>query len=76
MSITEDLPRQVRNEDEFKVIQDTIDATVTVFTSQFVFAFIINLILNGIMSQLWNIFNTLQIILALPLLAVMMPGNV
>ena len=38
--------------------------------------FVINLLLNGVMSQLWNIFNTLQIILALPLLSVMMPSNV
>ena len=28
------------------------------------------------MSQLWNIFNTMQILLALPLLAVILPSNI
>lgn len=32
--------------------------------------------LNGVMSQLWNIFNTLQIIMALPMLQVQMPSNI
>lgn len=38
--------------------------------------FILNLVLNGVMNQLWNVFNTLQILLALPLLAVDPPANV
>ena len=45
-------------------------------TSQFAMTFVINLLLNGVMSQLWNVFNTLQIIMALPLLNVLMPSNV
>ena len=44
--------------------------------TSFALTFILNLSLNGVMSQLWNIFNTLQIIIALPLLAVIMPANV
>ena len=42
----------------------------------FVLTFFLNLLFSGVMSQLWNIFNTLQIIMALPLLAVLMPANV
>ena len=33
------------------------------------------IIFNGAFSMLWNVFNTLQIILALPLLLVNFPGN-
>ena len=47
-----------------------------VLTSSFTLTFILNLILNGVMSQLWIIFNTLQIIMALNLLAVILPANV
>ena len=47
----------------------------TVLTSGFALTFILSLLLKGVMSQLWNIFNTLQIILALPLMDVVMPVN-
>ena len=33
-------------------------------------------LLNGAISMLWNIFNTLQIIIAIELLAIIMPANV
>lgn len=42
----------------------------------FVLTFFLNLLFSGVMSQLWNIFNTLQIIMALPMLAVIMPVNI
>ena len=45
-------------------------------SSGFAMTFILNLFLSGVMSQLWNIFNTLQIIMALPMLTVIMPANV
>ena len=47
-----------------------------VVVSGFVLTFLLNLLLKGVMSQLWNIFNTLQIILALPMMNVVMPVNV
>ena len=42
----------------------------------FALTFTMNLLLHGVMSQLWNVFNTLQVILALPMLAVIMPANI
>ena len=45
-------------------------------TAGFALTFILNLVLKSVMNQLWSIFNTLQIILALPMLNVLMPANV
>jgi hypothetical protein len=39
-------------------------------------SFIAGLFLNGAMSMLWNILNTLQLIVALQLLKVTLPVNV
>ena len=44
--------------------------------SQFAVTFVINLLLSGTLSQLWNVFNTLQLLTALPLFAINTPGNV
>ena len=38
--------------------------------------FVVNLLLSGTLSQLWNVFNTLQLLTALPLFAINTPGNV
>lgn len=43
---------------------------------QFALSFCLNLILKGVMSQLWMIFNTMQLILVLPFYRVKFPGNV
>ena len=74
--IEEEIPRQFKSQEEFERFESTLDSTANAMTSQFAVTFVINLLLNGVMSQLWNIFNTLQIIMALPMLQVMMPGNV
>ena len=66
----------VRNEEELLTLEATAEAVKTVFMVGFALTFILNLLLNGAMSQLWSVFNTLQIILAMPLLAVIMPANV
>ena len=66
--IEADIPRQFRSESELNSMQATLDSTTDAITSQFALTFGLNLVLNGVMSQLWNIFNTLQIILALPML--------
>ena len=42
----------------------------------FAMTFALNLVLNGVMSQLWNVFSTLQIITAMPLLSIVLPANV
>lgn len=58
------------------MLESTAATTQTILNSTFVLTFIINLLLKGVMGQLWNVFNTLQILLALPLLNVILPANI
>jgi hypothetical protein len=44
--------------------------------TQLIFTFCLNLVMSGTLQMMWNIFNTLQLITALPLLNVSPPGNV
>ena len=74
--IREKIPRQFMSEEERAVIESTAETVEDILTTSIVLSFILNLLLSGVMSQLWNIFNTLQIILLLPHLAVLMPANV
>ena len=76
MIIIEDIPRQLAKQGDLEKLTAAADATESLFAASFAITFIINLLLSGVMSQLWNIFNTLQIILALPFLTVLMPANV
>ena len=75
--IEADIPRQLRDglEDQAS-LTSAAEKVTTVLTVGFAFTFILNLVLKSVMSQLWSIFNTLQIILALPLMNVLMPANV
>ena len=66
----------MKNLAELVSLEGTAESLEGLLSSSFGMTFLLNLFLNGVMSQLWNIFNTLQIILALPLLAVVMPANV
>lgn len=76
LTITADIPKQLLSEDEQVTLQFLASTTTAMLTTSFALTFIINLLLNGVMSQLWNIFNTLQILMALPLLSVLVPANV
>jgi hypothetical protein len=75
--IEAEIPQQLREGiEEMASLTSTAKAVTMVLTVGFAFTFILNLVLKSVMSQLWSIFNTLQIILALPLLNVLMPANV
>ena len=74
--IEHDIPRQLRSIAEAVTLTETAEVVVDVLTTGFALTFILNLLLNGVMSQLWNIFNTLEIILALHMLSVILPANV
>ena len=75
--IEAEIPQQLREGlEEMTSLTSTAKAVTMVLTVGFAFTFILNLVLKSVMSQLWSIFNTLQIILALPLLNVLMPANV
>lgn len=76
ITIIEDMPLQLSSQSDFDTLSSTAEATQTVLTTGFVLTFVVNLVLNGVMSQLWNVFNTLQIIMVLDLLAVVLPSNV
>ena len=66
----------MKNLAELVSLEGTAESLEGLLSSSFGMTFLLNVFLSGVMSQLWNIFNTLQIILALPLLAVVMPANV
>ena len=72
--ITSELPRQSISESQTETLISAAEAVEEVLVAGFIITFLLGLVLKGIMSQLWNIFNTLQIILALPLMDVVMPG--
>ena len=44
--------------------------------SQFLASFILQIFMSGALSMLWNIFNTMQIILLLNLMLINFPANV
>ena len=44
---------------EAEALQSTAETVDTLMKTGFVVTFILNLALKGVMSQLWNIFNTL-----------------
>ena len=56
---TEDIPRQVKNEEELAALENTAQTVETALTTTFVITFIVNLILNGVMTQLWVVFNVM-----------------
>ena len=62
--------------EELQTLQTSAEAAEGALTTGFVVTFVLQFLLSGVMSQLWNIFNTLQIIMAMKLLAVMTPVNV
>ena len=58
-------------------MQSAADLVQDALASGFVVSFLLNLLLNGMMSQLWTTFNTLQILLVMPLFSgLVMPSNV
>ena len=59
-TLIEGVPRQYKEKDEENETVEMIATSVeTTLAASFAFSFAISLLLNGVMSQLWNIFNTL-----------------
>ena len=57
--INEDIPAQMQSESELATLEDSLGGAMAILEGQFVITFILNLLMNGVMSQLWGIFNTL-----------------
>lgn len=74
--LKESIPRQDADSEEAAKVGATAAAAKQVLAAGFSMSFAVSILLNGVMNQLWNIFNTLQIIMALPLLPVIVPTNV
>ena len=75
--ITQDIPKQLKSQEELESLQTVADVIQDTLASGFMVSFALNLLLNGLMSQLWNTFNTMQILLVMPLFAgLYMPSNV
>ena len=72
----EDLPKLVRDTDEAQSITDNADSFNSMMDNSFITTFAGQFVLSGALSMLWNIFNTLQLIVALELFRIHMPANV
>ena len=57
--IEHDLPTQMKSLSDFVSLEGTAESLEGALSSGFAITFLLNLFLNGVMSQLWNIFNTL-----------------
>ena len=71
-----DVPKQVKSKEELQSLESTTEAASQLIAGQFVTSVILNVVLSGTLSQLWNIFNTMQLLTALPMFAINTPGNV
>ena len=56
-------------------MEQNSESVANVLITQFMSSFVMQIFLNGALSLLWNIFNTLQIIFSLNLLLVIFPAN-
>ena len=66
----------VSRAEEMEKIESTVAQTENFMIGQFILSLLLNLVLSGTLSQLWNIFNTLQLLTSLPLFQVNTPANV
>ena len=73
---TYEVPKQVKSKEELLSLERTTEAATQLIAGQFVTSLILNIVLSGTLSQLWNIFNTMQLLTALPMFAINTPGNV
>ena len=49
----------MNSESELVALEDSLDGAMAILEGQFIITFLLNITLNGVMSQLWGIFNTL-----------------
>ena len=71
-----DAPKQVRDKSELSNLQVASEAAEKFMLTQFIITVLLNLTIQGTFTQLWNIFNTMQLIAALPTFMVKTPSNV
>ena len=55
----EDIPTQVMSAEEAELLTAAAESLDSMLKAGFVITFALNLVLKGVMAQLWNIFNTL-----------------
>ena len=66
----------VASQEAFEKLDGQAKGAQNVIQGQFFASFVLQIFMSGALSMLWNIFNTLQIILALNLLMISFPANV
>ena len=74
--VTIDVPPQLSSQDEQDQLEGAATRVTEAMQSQFLLSMALQFALKGAISMLWTIFNTLQLILALPLLSIQAPSNV
>ena len=71
-----DIPRQVRSLEEIQKLNSVGKTLENIVTGQIVISLALSFLLKGVMSQMWPLLNTMQILTILPLFATKMPANV
>ena len=75
-TIKGDLPLLMADEASYLSLKDMSESVTNVIQGQLLSSVALQVVFSGALSMLWNIFNTLQILMALPLLMITFPGNV
>lgn len=70
------MPKQVKSKAELDSLQKSGEAAQSLIGTQFITFAILHIVMRGAMSQMWNIFNTMQLLTAIPLFAINTPSNV
>ena len=70
------MPLLMADEASYLSLKDMSESVTNVIQGQLLSSVALQVVFSGALSMLWNIFNTLQILMALPLLMITFPGNV
>ena len=74
--LKESIPPQFANETEAQLIAVIETITITALVATFVIPLLLQVVLKTAMQKVWSVFNTLQLIILLNLMALNLPSNV
>ena len=74
--IKEKMPTQVMSEKDKENLESAASTVESTFVLGFILSITLAIVLKNVMSQLWNTFNTLQIIIAVTTIPVALPANI
>ena len=74
--VREDMPKLLLSQEQKENLKKAAAVVETSLTIGFALTLILQLSLKGVMSELWNTFNTLQILIALTQMSIIVPSNI